>query len=105
MSDWKETISQKFAAINARRAEIHKPLYALVQELSRESSIREADLELVSEHPLIWSVSINGRVVQISENDVDLAQRIYNEPFDSSISEDRKDITEALKELLVQKFQ
>ncbi|MFS8215566.1 hypothetical protein [Paenibacillus polymyxa] len=96
MADWKKEISDSFAAIDARRIEIHKPLYSLLEELKRENSIREASFDLISEHPLAWNVIINGKAVQIVESEV----TFFQNPQDES----SKDVTEALKELLVKKF-
>ncbi|MFF2016236.1 hypothetical protein [Paenibacillus sp. NPDC058177] len=104
MSDWKKEISDKFASIDARRMEIHKPLYALLQELKNEPSIRAVDFDLISEHPLVWSVTINGKTEQINESDVEYSQRPYTDPSDSEISEDKRDVAEVLKEILVRKF-
>ncbi|WP_311080942.1 hypothetical protein [Paenibacillus polymyxa] len=97
MADWKKEISESFAAIDSRRVEIHKPLYTLLEELERESSIREASFELISEHPLVWNVLINGKSARIEEAEV----AVYQEPLQEEPS---KDVAEALKELLVKKF-
>ncbi|RJX41042.1 hypothetical protein D3P09_03250 [Paenibacillus pinisoli] len=104
MSNWKETIARKFSNHSARREEIHNSLYAILQDLSCEESIEKVELNVESEYPLVWEISINGRKETIGESDVETAQKGYNFNSQLQFSENKKDIMEALQDLLVQKF-
>lgn len=104
LTDWKKDISSVFINNEARRVEINNPLNDLLNELKSEEGIHQASFELVNEFPLIWNVQINGKEAQIVEADVALAQRLYDEPYDKTFSDPKRDVTEVLKEILVVKF-
>ncbi|MDQ0658776.1 hypothetical protein [Paenibacillus sp. W2I17] len=105
MTEWKNVISSSFVEANSRRVEIHKSLNSLLAELKREDGIHSADFDLISEHPLSWIVTVNKKKVQITESEVTSIQSNFEGSTDISPSnEEKKDVAEALKKLLVQKL-
>lgn len=104
MSDWKSEITEVFDGLENRRVEIHTALYALLQELERENSIRSANLDLVSEYPLTWNVNINVMAFQIKESEVADVQHYEDGPSRTYLRQNGTlNVTEALKELLILK--
>ncbi|ASA23512.1 hypothetical protein [Paenibacillus donghaensis] len=104
MSEWAKKIAGVFINNETRRTEIQQPLSELLIELKSEQGIREASVELVSEFPLVWNVIINGKQAKISEEDVALAQRLYDEPYEKTFTDPKRDVNDVLKELLMNRF-
>lgn len=104
VSEWAKQIAGVFINNETRRTEIQQPLNELLIELKSEQGIREASVELVSEFPLVWNVVINGKQAKISEEDVSLAQRLYDEPYEKTFTDPKRDVNDVLKELLMNRF-
>lgn len=106
MEDWKTRITNKISEYDARRTELHKALYSLVEELKRESVVKSGGIELVSDHPLVWQVSVNRKTVQITEFDIVNNQKTFD--FDNIgnavESTEKLSVDDVIKSLLIKHF-
>ncbi|MFC5468426.1 hypothetical protein ACFPPD_06815 [Cohnella suwonensis] len=106
MNDWKKRIVDKVVEHNARRAEVHSTLTRLVNELKNENGISSGGVELASEHPLTWDVTIERKMVQVTESEVSRHQVIFEQGKYGGLEEtnEKKSVEDALKELLATRF-
>lgn len=101
-TDWKDTIKASFDNHSNRRAEIQTALNKLLGELKGSPYNLNTSLELTSEYPLTWNISIGKKVISINEYDISDSQRIMDPA--GYPTKELGDLTEGLKKLLAERF-
>lgn len=102
MSEWKNKISNHFGGHIARKVEVTNAIANLLSELKNEPDIRHVDLQTHREYPLAWVVSVNGYAVVIEEDEISQSQKLYSE-YGAKL-EEKRDLSETLKEILTKYF-
>lgn len=102
--DWKAKIKKKVSQRVARQQEIHSGLHDLLTELTAAPYNLRVKLSLVEEGPLAWEVSIAHKQFIITENDVSERQRVYDDTPRREILPEKRDLKEALINILSHKF-
>lgn len=107
MSNWIETIENSFYLHSNRRNEIQQAFDKLLTQLKNASKLKIAEAKETSRYPLVWKVRIHDLEKEFTEEDISNAQKKYivDDEGNHLISDEKNDIEETLKELLVKSFQ
>lgn len=100
MDDWDEKIKKAFDVHVEKRVNITTALNSLMVELRDRQGLKP-NVEQINEYPLVWRILIQGRCVDISEEEID---DIRDSMPSFNGSGEKLPLLDGIKKLLVEKF-
>ncbi|MEJ8548176.1 hypothetical protein [Brevibacillus borstelensis] len=103
MEDWKEKIKANVDAHRKRRDDVTNNLNTMLGELKEVGVV--AHLIDSKEYPLSWTLDIAGKRFEITDMEIQNKEFETDEWYRGKQVEGRKELKEALQELLVKKYE